>query len=154
MQVSEFLMTFTRKTGSFVPIFRFMKRRTIRANNTFLLGSLVMIVLVLVIVVLFLFMSFRIFDKKQATHYSDRYDIILEESTLGSPLSVYMNDSLLCEGTPQSTLTLSVGRFAKESSLLIVDGETDIVSTIALPDHSETVRIEKKENGVFRRQVK
>gem|GEM_PF-2877133 len=35
-----------------------MKRKSIRANNTFLWGSLVMIVLVLVIVVLFLYMSF------------------------------------------------------------------------------------------------
>ena len=152
MQFSEYLTILTRKTDSFVPKFRQMKRRTARANNTFLLGSLVMIVLVLVIVVLFLFMSFRIFDKKQATHYSDRYDIILEESTLGSPLSVYMNDSLLFEGTPESALTLSVGRFAKESSLLIVDGETDIVSTIALPDHSETVRIIKDKNGSYKRE--
>jgi len=34
------------------------KRRSIRSNNNFLLGSLLMIVLVLVIVVLFLYLSF------------------------------------------------------------------------------------------------
>ena len=154
MQVSEILVTFTRKTGSFVPKLRFMKRRTIRANNTFLLGSLVMIVLVLVIVVLFLFFSFKIYDKKQKPYGNDRYNIILEESTFGSPLSVYMNDSLLFEGTPESALTLSVGRFAQESSLLIVDGETDLVSTIALSEHSETVRIVKQKNGSFRKLEK
>ena len=154
MQFSEYLTILTRKTDSFVPKFRQMKRRTARANNTFLLGSLVMIVLVLVIVVLFLFFSFKIYDKQKNPYGNDRYEIVLESSTLGKPVSIYMNDSLLFNGTPQSSLTLSIGRFAKESSLLIVDGETDIVSTIALPDHSETVRIEKKENGVFRRQVK
>ena len=36
-----------------------MKRRSIRHNNNFLLGSLVMIVAVLVIVVMFLYLSFR-----------------------------------------------------------------------------------------------
>lgn len=154
MQVSEFLVTFTRKTGSFVPKFRIMKRKTIRANNTFLLGSLVMIVLVLVIVVLFLFFSFRIYDNQQNPYDNDRYDIILEESTLGSPLSVYLNDSLLFEGIPKSVMTVSVGRFAQESSLLIVDTQTDIVSTITLSEHSETVRIEKLKNGGFRKQLK
>ena len=37
-----------------------MRRRSIRSNNNFLLGSLVMIVAVLVIVVLFLYLSFRL----------------------------------------------------------------------------------------------
>ena len=36
-----------------------MKRKTARANNTFLLGSLIMIVLVIIVVVLFLFAAFR-----------------------------------------------------------------------------------------------
>jgi len=37
-----------------------MRRRSIRHNNNFLLGSLVMIILVLVIVVLFLYLSFTL----------------------------------------------------------------------------------------------
>ena len=128
-----------------------MKRKSTRANNAFLLGSILMIVLVLVVVVLFLFMSFKLYDKKN-TYKSDRYEIILGSSTLGSPLTVYMNDSLLFEGTPQSTLTLSVGRFAQESSLLIVDGTTDKVSTIVLSQHSETVTIEKQ-GDVYKRNI-
>jgi hypothetical protein len=126
-----------------------MKRKTARANNAFLLGSLILIVLVLVIIVLFMFMAFKIYDKKDEG-YSERYDIVLGTTTLGNPLSVYVNDSLIFDGTPQSALTLSVGRFTEESTLLIVDGKTDMVSTIALPDHSETIRLGKREDKFFR----
>ena len=126
-----------------------MQRRTARANNAFLLGSLIMIVLVIVVTVLFLFAAFKIYDKGE-DRYSERYDIVLDNSTLGSPLSIYMNDSLLFKGTPQSTLTLSVGRFAQESSLLVVDGITDKVTTIELSQKSETVRLSKSENGFVR----
>jgi len=125
-----------------------MTRKSIRANNSFLLGSLIMIVLVLAVVVLFLFYSFRIFDKQKQQFASDRYEIVLGTSTLGSPLTVYMNDSLLFDGTPQSVMTLSVGRFALESSLLVADGETQRVKTFTLPEHSAKVTIEK-ENGSF-----
>ena len=126
-----------------------MKRRTARANNAFLLGSLIMIVLVIVVVVLFLFASFKIYEKKQ-NRFNERYEIVLGASTLGSPLSIYMNDSLLFDGTPQSVLTLSVGRFADESSLLIVDGITQEVTTMALSQHSETVHLEKSNNTFMR----
>ena len=133
----------------FAEIFQAMKRRTARANNAFLLGSLIMIVLVIVVVVLFLFASFKIYEKKQ-NRFNERYDIVLGTSTLGSPLSIYMNDSLLFNGTPQSTLNLSVGRFAQESSLLVVDGVTDQVTTIALSEHSQTVHLEKSNNTFVR----
>lgn len=127
-----------------------MKRKTSRANNAFLLGSLIMIVLVLVVVVLFLFMSFKMYDKKQNPYENDRYEIALGTSALGSPITIYMNDSLLFQGTPQSVMTLSVGRFQEESSLLIVDGTTNKVTTIELPNHSETIRLGKREDKYFR----
>jgi hypothetical protein len=129
-----------------------MKRRTTRANNSFLLGSLVLIVLVLVVVVLFLFLSLRLFDNKNV-QYTERYEIVLDQSALDTPLSIYLNDSLLYSGTPRPDLKLSVGRFAQESSLLIVDNNTDIVSTIALSNHSETVTVIKDKNGSYRKKL-
>lgn len=128
-----------------------MKRRTARANNTFLLGSLVMIVLVLVIVVLFLFLSFRIYDKKEHG-YTEQYEIELDKSALGIPLSIYINDSLLYSGTPSSQLKLSIGRFALESSLLIVNESTQVVAPIPLSNRSETVTIVRDSNGYLRRK--
>jgi len=54
-------MTCTRKRDSFVAqMATIRKRRSIRSNNNFLLGSLLMIVMVLVIVVLFLYLSFTL----------------------------------------------------------------------------------------------
>ncbi len=122
-----------------------MKRKTARANNTFLLGSLIMIVLVLVIVILFLFFSLKIYDKKKAG-YEERYEIVLGNSTLHSPLTIYLNDSLLFSGTPLSPLTLSVKRFAQESSLLIIDEDSETVSAITLSDRSQTVTLKKEGN--------
>lgn len=121
-----------------------MIRKTSRANNAFLLGSLILIVLVLVIVVLFLFLSLKIYEKKENTSYTEQYRIELGTGTAGSPVTIYLNDSLLFNGTPQPGFTLSVGRFEEESSLLIVDGKTQIVSVIELPDHSQTVNIAKR----------
>lgn len=129
-----------------------MIRKTARANNAFLLGSLILIVLVLVIVVLFLFLSLKIYEKKDSPTYTERYQIVLGTTTLGNPVTVYLNDSLLFNGTPQSTLTLSVGRFAQESSLLIVDGHTQIVSVIELPEHSQTVNIIKQGNNYYKKE--
>lgn len=107
--------------------------------------------MVLVIVVLFLFLSLRLFDNKNI-QYTERYEIVFDKSAQDSPLSIYMNDSLLYSGTPQSDLKLSVGRFAQESSLLIVDDNTDIVSPIPLSNRSETVTVIKDKNGSYTRK--
>ena len=59
MQFSGFYMISTRKTGSFAQNWIFMRRRSTRSNNNFLLGSLILIVLVLAMVFLFLYLSFQ-----------------------------------------------------------------------------------------------
>lgn len=125
-----------------------MGKKTARANNTFLLGSIILIVLVLIVVVLFLFYAFKIQDKKDSA-YNERYEIALEQSVIGSPLTVYMNDSLLFQGTPQSRFTLVVARFASESSLLVVDNETDRLTTVELPVKSAKISIGKDTVSYF-----
>lgn len=119
-----------------------MYKRIKRANNAFLLGSIVMFVLLLVVITLFIFASFKIYDKKKQ-FANDLYSIVLSSSATGNPLSVYMNDSLLFSGTPASQLTLTVGRFSQESSLLVVDGATEKVSVFTLPQESATVTVSK-----------
>lgn len=122
----------------------FMGKKIRKANNAFLLGSIILFVLLLVVIVLFLFAAFKIYDKKEADYSNDRYEIVLDRSTLNSPMTVYMNDSLLFSGTPASQMTLSVDRFAQESSLLVVDGNTDNVSILALPQSSAKVTLIRK----------
>lgn len=123
-----------------------MGKKTARANNNFLLGSLVLIVLVMATVVIFLFWAFRL-DLKKESGFSGRYEIVLDGTASGSPLSVYVNDSLLFSGTPGAQLTLSVERFAEESSLLVVDGETDRVTVYGLPMESARVTVSRKKDG-------
>ena len=123
-----------------------MGKKTARANNNFLLGSLVLIVLVMVTVVIFLFWAFRL-DLKKDNGFRGRYEIVLDRTTSGAPLSVYVNDSLLFSGTPGAQLTLSVNRFAEESSLLVVDGTTDLVTVHELPVESSRVTVSRNKEG-------
>jgi hypothetical protein len=123
-----------------------MGKKTARANNNFLLGSLVLIVLVMVTVVIFLFWAFRL-DLKKDNGFSGRYEIVLDRTTSGAPLSVYVNDSLLFSGTPGAQLTLNVNRFAEESSLLVVDGTTDLVTVHELPAESSRVTVSRNKEG-------
>ena len=146
VQFSEIIMKTTRKKDSFAQKTGIMGKKTARANNNFLLGSLVLIVLVMVTVVIFLFWAFRL-DLKKENSYSGRYEIVLDGSTSGTPLSVYVNDSLLFSGTPGARLTLSVNRFAQESSLLVVDGATDRVTVHELPEESARVTVSRKDDG-------
>lgn len=146
VQFSEIIMKTTRKKDSFAQKTGIMGKKTARANNNFLLGSLVLIVLVMVTVVIFLFWAFRL-DLKKENSFSGRYEIVLDGSTSGTPLSVYVNDSLLFSGTPGARLTLSVNRFAQESSLLVVDGATDRVTVHELPEESARVTVSRKDDG-------
>ena len=115
-----------------------MGKKSVKANNAFLMGSILMIVLVLLVVVLFVFLSFKIHEKKEVT-FSGRYDIRIERNATNHPMTLYLNDSLLFQGTPAAPMTLSVDRFELESALLVVNDETDMVSILPLPDKSATV---------------
>lgn len=121
-----------------------MGKRTTFANKTFMLGSFVMMVLLILIVFVFLMWSFKINKSQTDQKFSDRYEITLGTTTFGEPMNLYVNDSLLFSGTPSSETTLSFTRFAEESSLLIVDTETDQVSLISLPEKQGKIRIEKE----------
>lgn len=102
-------------------------------------------VMVFLIVLIFILWAFRIdrkmnLDKK----YHERYEFVLDETTLNKPLQMYVNDSLIFSGTPSTTFTLNIDRFADESTLLIVDGESDIVSLIELSEEGEKLIISKE----------
>lgn len=121
-----------------------MGKLTAKANKSFMLGSFVMIILLFLTVFIFLMWAFKAFEKREQGGYKDRYELVLGQSTLGAGMMLYVNDSLVFNGTPASEMTLTVGRFAEESTLLCVDAETDQVSLIGLPQESATIRIEKE----------
>lgn len=123
-----------------------MGKRMARANNSFMLGTFVMIILLFLTVFLFLFWAFRNYGKDQAVQQNgDTFKFVLDQSTLDRPMTLYVNDSLIFSGTPSAAITLQIGRFANESTLLAIDGETDKVSPISLPDKS--VKLILSRNG-------
>lgn len=122
-----------------------MGKLTTKANNAFLLGGLIMMVMVFLIVFIFILWAFRI-DRKMDSgeKYHQRYEFVLDESTLNKPLQMYVNDSLIFSGTPTTVFTLNIERFATESTLLVVDGESDMVSLIELSEEGEKLIISKE----------
>ena len=122
-----------------------MGKLTTKANNAFLLGGLIMMVMVFLIVFIFILWAFRI-DRKMdlGEKYHQRYEFVLDESTLNKPLQMYVNDSLIFSGTPTTVFTLNIDRFATESTLLIVDGESDMVSLIELSEEGDKLIIRKE----------
>lgn len=124
-----------------------MEKKTSRANHGFLLGSFILIILLFLTVFIFLMWAYKAFQKQEtAKSYQQLYEIALDESTLGHPMMLYINDSLIFSGTPSATMTLSVGRFEEESTILAVDSETDQVSLIALPDESIRLTIHRDDS--------
>jgi heme/copper-type cytochrome/quinol oxidase subunit 2 len=121
------------------------KRATI-ANKIFLFSSMVFMIVVLLTVAIFLYLAFRM-NRNKEDEFNSRYEIVLGNSTIDKPVSLYVNDSLLFKGTPASQLTLTIDRFAKESGLLVVDGITDVVTVYTLPEKSAKITIEKSSEG-------
>lgn len=122
-----------------------MGKLTTKANNAFLLGGIIMMVMVLLIVVIFVFWALRL-DRKMnlGQTYHEKYEFVLDESTLNQPLQMYVNDSLIFSGTPSTVFTLNVDRFATESTLLVIDTESDMVSLIELSEEGEKLIISKQ----------
>ena len=122
-----------------------MGKLTTKANNAFLLGGIIMMIMVLLVVVIFVFWALRL-DRKMnlGQTYHEKYEFVLDESTLNQPLQMYVNDSLIFSGTPSTVFTLNVDRFATESTLLVVDTESDMVSFIELSEEGEKLIISKQ----------
>lgn len=108
-----------------------------------MLGSFVMMAALLIVIFLFLMWAFKIYQNKDEKRYSDRYEIVIGNSALDAPLTLYLNDSLLFNGTPVSSMTLSIDRFSEDNTILAVDVETDRVSLLSVPPESGTITIEK-----------
>jgi len=122
-----------------------MGRRVTKANNSFMIGTFIMMFLVFLTVFIFLMWAFRI-NRNKTQQYSDRYEIVFDNSVLNHGMTLYVNDSLFFSGTPQAVMTLSVDRFSEEGTLLAVDLETDQVSLISLPEKSGKIVLKRDGN--------
>ena len=106
---------------------------------------------VLFITALFLYLAYtfkRNADK--AVSYKGRYHIEVSTDFAGESLSIYVNDSLLLDGTmPDTLVTLDINRFAEEHALLIVDKQTDAVTPFNLSKEGSQIAVKKEGNEII-----
>ena len=106
---------------------------------------------VLFITALFLYLAYTFKrDADKAVSYKGRYHIEVSTDFAGEGLSIYVNDSLLLDGTmPDTLVSLDVNRFAEEHALLIVDKQTDIVTPFNLSKEGGKVIIKKEGSKIM-----
>ena len=106
---------------------------------------------VLFITALFLYLAYTFKrDADKVVSYKGRYHIEVSTDFAGEGLSIYVNDSLLLDGTmPDTLVSLDVNRFAEEHALLIVDKQTDIVTPFNLSKEGGKVIIKKEGSKIM-----
>lgn len=122
----------------------------LNTNKQFMIGNGILAFAVIFVVVIFVYMSMRLDQNKNKFHrYSETYDITLTQGFVGDSISVLINDSL-CASKRIETLpvTFHITRFAKESALMLVDNETEMVSVFELSSQGGLYEFEKDANGV------
>lgn len=117
-----------------------------------MIGNGILAFAVIFVVVIFIYMSMKLQnDKKNGKTYPEVYHIELASGFTGDSLSVYLNDSLLMNARipEDSVWKLDVKRFADESALLVVDHQTEKVSTFTLSSKGGNVGISKKDGTIY-----
>ena len=106
---------------------------------------------VLFITALFLYLAYTFKrDANKGVSYKGRYDIEVSTDFPGENLSIYVNDSLLMDGTmPDTLVSFDINRFAEEHALLIVDKQTDIVTPFNLSKEGGKVIIKKEGSKIM-----
>ena len=106
---------------------------------------------VLFITALFLYLAYTFKrDANKAISYKGKYYIEVSTDFAGESLSIYVNDSLLMDGTmPDTLVSFNVNRFAEEHALLIVDKQTDIVTPFNLSKEGGKVIIKKEGSKIM-----
>ena len=93
-----------------------MRLKHLQTNRQFMIGNSIVFIGVIFVVVLFLYLSLRMQAQKSGHHYyNEVYNIGLVQGFAGEDFTVYMNDSIVFDGTiSQEPLRIEVKRFAEE----------------------------------------
>lgn len=122
----------------------------LNTNKQFMVGNGILAFAVIFVVVLFVYMSLRLQREKQdARYFPESYRIELIRGFAGDSLSILLNDSLIATLRMDSAAhSFEFGRFAEQSTLLIVDHNTDQLSAFELSEKGGTYRLEKDAEGI------
>ena len=112
--------------------------------------NIVLVIAVFFVVLIFLYLSFRLQRKPdKVITYEGCYAIEMTSDFHGENLRVFVNDSLLLNQVmPDSSLHISVDKFAEESVLMIVDNQTDIATLFNLDPEGSKVIVRKTEDTI------
>ena len=128
-----------------------MSRKRPNPHKNFMVFNAVLFFAVLFITALFLYMSYaykRNADK--VVTYEGRYHIEILPHFTGESLSIYVNDSLLMDGTmPDTLVSFDINRFAEEHALLIVDKQTDAVTPFNLSKEGGKIVVKKEGSEII-----
>lgn len=122
----------------------------LNTNKQFMIGNGILGFAVICVVVIFSYMSMRLSQQKeQERRFLETYTITLEQGFAGRSVSVYLNDSLLLDSlVQQEPLTLTVGRFAEQNALMIVDNPTEKIALFELSEQGGHYRFEREGDEV------
>lgn len=112
--------------------------------------NVVLVIAVFVVVLLFLYLSFKLQrDADKVVTYEGKYVIEMTKDFAGQDLSVYVNDSLLWDQVmPDSSMLVSVNKFAEESILMIVDNATDNATPFNLNPEGSRITVNYEEGNI------
>lgn len=122
----------------------------LNTNKQFMVGNGILAFAVIFIVVIFVYMSLKAGWEKQAEKgYAESYTITLSKGFTGSSVSVYVNDSLLLnQPIAEEPVSMRIDRFADYSAVLIVDNETEVMSTFDLSEKGGNYSFVKDADGI------
>lgn len=122
----------------------------LNTNKQFMVGNGILAFAVIFVVVIFVYMSLRLQRENQTErHFIETYSISLVKGFTGDSISLFINDSLILnKSLAEEPYTIEIGRFAEQSALLIVDNNTELVSTFDLSEKGGTYRFEKEADGI------
>ena len=109
--------------------------------------NVVLVIAVFIVVLIFLYLSFRFQrNAEKIVTYEGHYIIEMTNDFAGQDLSVYVNDSLLINQImPDSSLHVSVNKFAEESILMIVNNQSDTGTSFNLNPEGSKITVKESE---------
>lgn len=129
-----------------------MSKSHLNTNKRFMIGNGILAFAVIFVVVIFVYMSLRLSRKEGLRQFPEIYIVNADSSIVGDSIDVFINDSLVFTGKPESEGELiRLNRFAENNSMLVVDKTTDFVSTFEIKDEGETIIICREDNSISRK---
>jgi len=130
-----------------------MPKSHLNINKSFMIGNGILAFAVIIVVITFIYMSFRLSRQQNIEkHFTETYNIELVQGFTGQSFTIYINDSILYNSIiEKDSIKLEIKRFAEQNALLIVNNETDVLSTFDLSEKGGNILLYKEKDIIFQK---